>query len=234
MKSLRWPLLAVAAVLALVPITTLADNGESSPTLSFFSGGGGAQAHWIVTADQPPGDTDKQAIEIHTTTTGSAGVLVHHVTGIPATAFPDSSYWVKGPAGATLGSPRLIVTFQTPAGTPDGDAQLTPNAFTGDWQFVSDTFLPHVQNGWDIHSATCPFVYHDTWTTAQACHVNDTVSSVYIVTDPYGITYLVDDITVDGKSFSSASDNGGGINDAAGPAATMDTSLLPPLLFPPF
>jgi len=42
----------------------LADNGNASPTLSFFSGGAGAHADWLVTADQPLGDTDNQAIRL--------------------------------------------------------------------------------------------------------------------------------------------------------------------------
>src|SRR5579872_680085 len=199
MKLLLRPLVAAGAALALIPAAALADNGSSSPTLSFFSGGGGAQAHWLATADQPPGDTDNQAIEILTTTSGYAGILVHHVTGIPAAAFPDSSFWMKEPAGSTLGSPRLVVEFQNAAGGPDGDAELDANAATGGWQPVSDTVAPVVQNGWDIHSAACPFVYHQLWTTAQSCHAGDVVSTAFLVADPYNRDQLIDDISVDSK-----------------------------------
>src|SRR6478736_7981908 len=120
-KGTAWRLLRVAATMLFVvplftnPATTLADNGNASPTLSFFSGGNGAHADWFATNDQPPGDTDNQAIRLLTTNGaptfdhGYAGILVHHVTGIPAAAFPDSAFWNKTPcpyAGMpnTLGS----------------------------------------------------------------------------------------------------------------------------------
>src|SRR6185436_11856920 len=120
--------IAVSTIPLLLPIAMHADNGNASPTLSFFSGGNGGHADWFVTDDQPPGDTDKQAIRLITTNGaptyqhGYAGILVHHVTGIPATAFPDSSFWNKVPAGPgpTLGSPRLVVQFQNGLGQFDG------------------------------------------------------------------------------------------------------------------
>src|SRR5207253_3249626 len=76
----------VAACALVAPIAAVGDNGNASPTLSFFSGGNGAHADWLVTADQPPGDTDSQAIRLLTTDGaptfehGYAGILVHHVT----------------------------------------------------------------------------------------------------------------------------------------------------------
>lgn len=243
-KRFRWPIVPATAALLTVMLTTsataLAADGAASPTLSFFSGGDGAHADWLVTSDQPPGDTDSQAIQLQTTndaptfTKGYAGILVHHVAGIPAADFPDSSFWVKTPAfaGASLGSPRLVVEFQTAAGTPDGDAELDPNLLTGQWQNVSDV-TDYPNSGWDIHSASCPFLYHQKWNVAQSCHAGDTVSAVFLVADPYGIYHLIDDITVDGKTFSDAADNSNGNNDPAGPAATTDPSLLPPLVFPP-
>lgn len=249
MKLLPLPFLAAAAALLMVPIIGMADTGNASPTLSFFSGGDGANAHWLNTTDQPPGDTDNQAIELQTTndaptfTQGYAGILVHHVNGVPAADFPDSSFWNKTPdmylgEPNTLGSPRLVVEFQTAAGTSDGDAELDENVRGNDWEQVSDqatnaTAGAYPNSGWDIHSASCPFLYHQMWSLAQACHTGDIVSSVFIVADPYGIDHFIDDINVDGKTFSSASDNGDGINDPAGPTATLDLSLLPPLDFPP-
>jgi hypothetical protein len=199
--------------------------------LSFFSGGDGAYVDWLVTTDQPPGDTDNQAIRLLTINgaptfaMGYAGILVHHVTGIPATSFPDSSFWAKAPAGGTLGSPRLVVEFQ------DGDAELDQNVRTGGWQHVSDVD-DYPNSGWDIHSASCPFLYHQKWAMAQSCHAADTVLAVFLVADAYGIYHLIDDINVDGKTFSSAADNSNGNNDPAGPTATTDPSLLPPILFP--
>ena len=96
-------LLACAAMLA-IPITAFADNGNAGPTMSFFSGGYGGHADWLATSDQPPGDTDNQAIRLLTVNDaaggyakGYAGILFHHVTGIPAEEFPDSEFWNKTP-----------------------------------------------------------------------------------------------------------------------------------------
>jgi hypothetical protein len=227
--------LAAAALSLALPMIVNADNGSASTTMNFFSGGGGAHADWLSTIDQPPGDSDNQAVRLVTTDQGYAGVLYHHVTGIPAEAFPDSSYWMRGdvpPGTPTLGSPRLVVAFETAAGAPDGDAELDANVFTGDWQVVSDAVGLGVQNGWDIHSAACPFLYHQDWNTAQGCHAGDLVYAVYFTTDPYPREQMLDDIYVNGKRFSSASDNGGGNNDPAGPDATTDPTLLPPILPP--
>src|SRR5438128_5141374 len=129
MKRLAWPLVAAPIISLMVlfvtaPTTALADKGRLSPTLSFFSGGNGGHADWLATSDQPPGDTDNQAIRLQTTNGaptfehGYAGILVHHVTGIPTADFPDSSFWNKTPDTPyfgepyTLGSPRLVVEFQ--------------------------------------------------------------------------------------------------------------------------
>jgi hypothetical protein len=214
-----------------------ADYGNAPTTMSFFSGGGGARADWFVTEDQPPGDTDRQAIRIQTTTSGYAGILFHHVTGIPAAAFPDSSFWVRTPypyflEPFTLGSPRLVVAFQTATGQPSGDASLTQNVRGNDWEHQSDTDQ-YPNSGWDVRSASCPNAYHVLWPVAQACHAGEFVRSAYITTDPYGIYHVIDDIEVNGKRFSSASDNGNGLNAPAGPDATTDASLLPPLTLLP-
>lgn len=242
----------LAAALVVAAASAQADNGNSSPNLSFFSGGDGANAHWVVTADQPPGDTDSQAIQLQTTNDaptyakGYAGILVHHVTGIPAAAFPDSAFWNKTPAPYLLepytqGSPRLVVEFQTATGQFDGYADLRENTRLNGWEQVSDAeFGPNATPGaypnsaWDVMGgpAPCGFLYNVEWSTVQACFAGDTTLSVFLVADAYGITHLIDDITVDGKTFSSASDNGGGINTPAGPAATTDPSLLPAIVFP--
>jgi hypothetical protein len=207
------------------------DNGNAPTTLNFFSGGGGAHADWLATVDQPPGDVDNQAIRLVTTTDphGYAGIYFHHVTGIPADAFPDSSFWLRSNfVGPSLGSPRLIVVFQTAAGVPDGDAELTPNSLTTTWRQISDA-SDYPDSGWDIHGGTCGYGYHQVWSVAQACHAGDVVSQVFLTTDPYGVEHRIDDIEVNYKRFSSASDNGGGNNDPAGPDATTDPSLIPPL-----
>jgi hypothetical protein len=246
LKRLQWPL-AVTTVLLTVLFfaapTALGDNGGASPTLSFFSGGDGAHAGWLATIDQPPGDTDNQAIQIQTTndaptfSQGYAGILVHHVTGIPAAAFPDSSFWNRTPypylfEPYTQGSPRLVVEFQDAAGAFDGYADLRENTRLNDWEFVSDV-ADYPNSAWDVMGGPCGFRYNVQWPIAQGCFAGDTVLSVFLIADAYGIYHLIDDITVDGKRFSSASDNGGGNNDPAGPSATTDPSLLPPVLVLP-
>ena len=231
---------ALAASLCVVVGNALADNGNGPPTLSFFSGGDGANAHWLATLDQPPGDADNQAIQLQTTNDaptfakGYAGVLVHHVTGIPAAAFPDSAFWVKTTdyTGASLGSPRLVVEFQDAAGNFVGYGDLRPLTLSPTWQDVNDT-SSYPNSGWDVMGGPCGFAYNVKWSAVQACFTGDTTLSVFLVADPYGINHLIDDITVNGKTFSSASDNGKGNNDPAGPGATTDPNLLPPLLFPP-
>jgi hypothetical protein len=76
-------------------------------------------------------------------------------------------------------------------------------------------------------------LYNAKWSAVQACFAGDTTLAVYLTTDAYGIYHLIDDLTVNGKTFSSASDNGNGKNDPAGPDATTDPSLLPPLFLLP-
>lgn len=230
-RILRLVLLCVAG-LTLTAGAALADNGNAPTTMSFFSGGGGARADWFVSDDQPPGDTDRQAIRIQTTFDGYAGILFHHVEGIPAAAFPDSSFWVRTPfpytfEPATLGTPRIVVAFETLTGQPSGDASLTQNVRGNSWEHVSDTDQ-YPNSGWDVRSASCPNAYHVTWPVAQACHGGELVRAAYLTTDPYNIYHLIDDIEINGKRFSSASDNGNGLNDPAGPDATTDPSLLPP------
>jgi hypothetical protein len=226
----------LATGLLLAAASASADNGNAPPTLSFFSGGDGANVHWLATADQP-GDTDNQAIQLQTTndaptfSQGYAGILVHHVTGIPAVAFPDSEFWVKATnySGASLGSPRLVVEFQDAAGNYVGNGQLRPLTLTSQWQDVNDT-TAYPNSGWDVSGGNCGFLYNVKWQDVQSCFTSDTVLSVFIVADAYGINHLIDDITVDYKRFSSASDNGAGNNTPAGPTATTDPSLLPPNL----
>ena len=249
-KRTTWLGLAAAAVFLtapflVMPTTTLADNGNASPTLSFFSGGDGGHADWLVTADQPPGDLDNRAIRLETTNGaptfehGYAGILVHHVTGIPATLFPDSSFWNKTPdpypaEPYTLGSPRLVVQFQNALGEPDGYGDLRENFRFNDWENVSDvTNYPNA--AWDVMGGPCGFRYNVIWSVVQSCFAGDTTLAVYIVADAYGIYHLIDDITVNGKTFSKAADNSNGNNDPAGPDVTIDPSLLPPIsaaLFP--
>jgi hypothetical protein len=233
------PLLAATAVLIAVPTIGLADNGNASPTLSFFSGGAGGHADWLATTDQPFGDTDNQAIRLVTTngaptyTQGYAGILVHHVTGIAAGDFLDSSFWNRTPdpyfaEPSTLGTPRLVVVFQNAAGQYDGYADLNENTRGNGWEDVSDQAnFPNA--GWDtMGGAPCGYLYHVKWAAVQVCFAGDFTLSVYLTTDSYGIYHLIDDITVDGKSFSGAADNSNGINDPAGPALS-ELSLLPPL-----
>ena len=236
---------ALAAGIAMIALPTVAigDDGSASPTISFFSGGAGAHADWLVTTDQPPGDTDNQAIRLLTTNgaptyqQGFAGILFHHVTGISAAAFPDSSFWNKTPDAYlfepnTEASPRLVVQFQNAAGQPVGYGDLRENVRGNGWEQVSDE-SNYPNAAWDVMGGPCVFRYNVMWSAVQSCFAGDFTLSVYIVADAYGIYHLIDDMSVDNKFFSGASDNSNGINDPAGPALS-DVSLLPPLgVLPP-
>jgi len=43
--------IALAVACCVTAGSVSADNGKASPSLSFFSGGDGAQAHWLATTD---------------------------------------------------------------------------------------------------------------------------------------------------------------------------------------
>jgi hypothetical protein len=243
-KRLLVTLVAAMGIVVAVPAASLGNSGNASPTLSFFSGGAGGHADWLATSDQPTGDSDNQAIRLVTTNgaptfaQGYAGILFHHVTGIPAADFPDSSFWNKTPdpypgEPSTLGTPRLVVAFQNAAGEYDGYADLRENTRLNGWEDVSDqTNFPNA--AWDtMGGAPCGFLYNVKWTAVQACFAGDTTLAVYLTTDAYGIYHLIDDLSVNGKTFSSASDNGNGNNDPAGPTPTTDPTLLPPLFLLP-
>jgi hypothetical protein len=242
LRRLVFALVAAMCAVA-VPTAAVADSGKAPTTLSFFSGGNGGHADWLATTDQPPGDTDNQAIRLETTNgaptyaKGYAGILFHHVTGIPALEFPDSSFWNKTPdpylfEPYTQGSPRLVVAFQDADGNYDGYGYLRQAMRGNDWEKVSDV-TDYPNSAWDTIGAPCGYLYGVTWSAIQTCFAGDTTLAVYLVADAYGIYHLIDDITVNGKAFSSASDNGNGNNDPAGPTATTDPSLLPPLFLLP-
>jgi hypothetical protein len=181
------------------------DKGNAGPTLSFYSGGAGANAHWQNDRADSQDDDNHQDIEINTTTapTGFAGVTVHHVYGMPTIDYPSSRFEVKsnvpGPGGVpSLGSPRLVILF-----SDGGRAELRPLLNTPDWQPVSDP-------NWDNNGGTCGFVYETTWENVQSCHAGTFITDVYIATDPYGLTYWIDNLTTAGKNWSQAADNGNG------------------------
>ena len=217
MKRLLWPAALAVLMLLVVPgLAAAADNGNAPPTLSFFSGGGGAHAGWVHTSDQPPGDTDQQAIQIHDTTSGYAGVLVHHVYGTPTATFPNSKFDFKSnlASPSSLGYPRLVILF-----SDGGNASLRPLTWQQTWTTVQDP-------NWDNNAGGCGFLFETTWQAIQACHPGTFVTNAYITTDPgIDVTFLIDNLSVDGKTFSNASDNGAGDNTMA----TDTPALLPPL-----
>jgi hypothetical protein len=208
MKRLVLMLLAVVGVAGAAPIATLAaDSGNAPPTLSFFSGGGGAHAGWVHTEDQNAGDTDKQAIQIYDTTdpSGFAGVLIHHVYGTPTASFPNSTFDFKANmTGPSLGYPRLVIRF-----SDGGRAELRPLTWQETWTTVADP-------NWDNNGGVCGFLFETTWNDIQACHPGTFVTNAFITTDPgIQVMFLVDNLNVDGKHFSSASDNSNGDNTTA-------------------
>lgn len=215
-------LVALVGLVGALPMTsTAADKGNAGPTLSFFSGGGGAHAGWVHTDDQPPGDTDQQAIRIHDTTTGYAGVLVHHVYGTPTASFPNSSFDFKSNlvSPSSLGYPRLVILF-----SDGGDASLRPLTWQQTWTTVADP-------NWDNNHGGCGFRFETTWQAIQACHPGTFVTNAYITTDPgIEVDFLIDNLNVAGKRFSSASDNGNGDNTTSFFTPDLATLLSMPLI----
>jgi hypothetical protein len=196
--------LAMALAMAMaVSAQAASDTGNAPPTLSFYSGGGGANAHWQNDPNDSPNDDNTQDIEINTSVApnGFAGVTVHHVAGIPTEAYPNSSFEVKSnvpaPSVPSLGSPRLVVRF-----SDGGRAELRPLNNTPEWQEVADP-------NWDDNGGTCGFQFQTSWNNVQACHAGTVVTDVFIATDPYGFTYWIDNLNTAGKVFNEAADNGG-------------------------
>jgi hypothetical protein len=189
--ALAWALPAAAAQAA-------QDKGNAAPTLSFFSGGQGANAHWQHDPADSPTDDNEQDIEINTTApNGFAGVDVHHVYGTPTASYPNSRFQVKSDfAGPSLGSPRLVIRF-----SDGGRAELRPLANSPTWQDVDDP-------NWDNNGGTCGFVFQTTWNVVQGCHAGTFVTDVFLVADPYGNTHWIDSLTTAGKTWDEAADNG--------------------------
>jgi hypothetical protein len=201
----------------------LADNGNPPTTMSFFSSGGGAHADWLATSDQPTGDTDNQAVRLLTTTPG--GILFHHVTAIPALRYPDSWFWVKSTNYAGASGVLRAWSFQNDLGQPVGYGDLRPLVLGPTWQLVAG-------NNWDVMGGPCEYRFGVAWEVEQQCFATFTTLAVYMTTDPYGVEHRIDGIETNGKMVSSASDNGSGVNDPAGPDVTTDPTLLPPLIVP--
>ena len=243
MKRAARPCLAPAIVI-LIALTLFAGSSapaeDSAPTLSFFSGGLGARATWLPRAGLPSPDGANQAIGLLTTPHGPdylhgyAGILAHHVSGIPVASFPDPWFWNDTPptrSGGPLPAPRLVVEFQNGAGRFVGYGALRQNTRTPGWVKVDDrTNYPRV--AWELSGGPCGFLFDVRWQTVQACFRGDSVLSAFVVADPDGIRHVVDDVTIAGRTFSNDAANAGGRNDTAGPGPTTDRKLLP-AVFPP-
>jgi hypothetical protein len=243
MKRAARPFLA-PVTMVLLALTLFAGSSspadDSAPALSFFSGGLGARATWLSHAGLPTQDGPAEAIGLLTTPhglnylNGYAGILVHHVSGIPVATFADPWFWNDAPAtrpGGPLPAPRLVVEFQNGAGRFVGYGALRQNTRKAGWLKVDDrTNYPRA--AWELSGGPCGFLYNVRWRTVQACFTGDRVLSVFIVADPDGIHHIVDEVTVGGRTFSNASDNAAGWNDTAGPSSTTDPKLLP-TVFPP-
>ena len=194
----------VAAVALAAGASASTDRGNAPPTLSFYSGGGRANAHWQNDPNDSPADDNTQDIKIRTSTrpNGYAGVSVHHVAGTPTASYPNSSFEVKSnvPAANTpsLGSPRLVIRF-----SDGGRAELRPLFLSDQWQQVTDP-------NWDNNGGSCGFMFQTTWNQIQSCHAGTVVTNVFIATDPYGLTYWIDNLSTAGKTWNEASDNGNG------------------------
>jgi hypothetical protein len=185
------PLAALAAAVAVVAIPSAfaADQAEAPASLDFSSSGGGAHAGLVRTADQPPGETDSQAIEVRVTGTGYAKVLVNAADGMSTSDVPSSSYELKAATpGPSLGSPRLVIRF-----SDGGEAQLRPLRWTTTWQKVAD-------GNWDNRGGSCgAFLFQTTWQIVQSCHAGTYVVEEYLTTDPgKPNVFLIDELHTSG------------------------------------
>jgi hypothetical protein len=146
---------------------------------------------------------------------------VHHVYGTPTLSFPNSRFDFKSnlASPSSLGYPRLVIRF-----SDGGRAELRPLTWQQTWTTVADP-------NWDNNGGTCPFLFETTWNTIQGCHAGTFVTNAFITTDPgIEVTFLIDNLFVDGKNFSSASDNGNGNNDPAYYTPDLLQYLIDPLI----
>jgi hypothetical protein len=162
-------------------------------------------------------------MRIHDTTDpyGYAGILVHHVYGIPTASFPNSKFDFKSslPSPSSLGYPRLVIRF-----SDGGNASLRPLTWQQTWTTVTDP-------NWDNNIGGCGFLFETTWQQIQACHPGTFVTNAYVVTDPgIEVTFLIDNLDVAGKTFSNASDNSNGDNTTATFTPDLASLLSNPLV----
>lgn len=185
-------MLAVALAAAPAP-----GAARQSPSLSFFSSGSGAHADWLHTLDQPPGDTDGQAIRVVDTTEGYAGADVKHAEGQPTATYPDSSFDFKASmTGPSLGYPRLHYFF-----SDGGNAYLRAAD-------VDDDVAARRGQQLKQQRRTCGYAFGQTWSQVQACHAGTIVTEIVFLTDPgIDVEFRVDNLNTAGKVISSASDN---------------------------
>jgi hypothetical protein len=194
----RRAIVVLGALSLVATAVAPAQARRTSPSLSFFSGGGGAHADWLHTDDQPAGDLDQQAFRVVATAVGYAGADVKHAEGLPTASYPASSFDFKAnQAGPSLGSPRLMYFF-----SDGGRADLRPLVWEPEWNKVDG-------NNWDNNGGPCGFQFQRTWDEIKACHPNTIVTNIVFVADPgREVTFLVDNLAVLDTVISHARDNG--------------------------
>lgn len=190
-------------------------------SVSFFAGHIGpvspsGSAHWTNAESD---DTDAYSVEIFIPAGGTpadgfssfAGINFHHVPAVPP-ANPPSFEFKADRAGASGGSPRLVITF-----SDHGNINLRPLAWSAN-QWTSEgppigAALPDplFATNWDNSGGTCGFLFETTYAIAKSCHSAAIVTGAFIVSDSGWINapYInwIDNIQYDGQIISLPPDN---------------------------
>ncbi len=196
MRLLRGAVLV--SILVLLMSSMAGAQQRVKPTIHFFSGPQSA-SHWTP---EDSSDPNRMSIKFEVGPSGYAGWEFLHEEGTPAPAREPSFKHKEDRAGASGGSPRLVIIF------PNGNIQLRPDQWSTTWQHVGEG---DGDGNWDVSGGGCVFRYDVTYAEALACFPNALVQNVIMVSDSswlYG-AYInwVDQIQYNNFVYSHASDN---------------------------
>lgn len=206
----RFRRFSSVCLLAALPLLFAAPAraGGDDPSVTFFTQGP-AEARWVQFSPPPPGDPDNWSIKLRLSPVQScfqpnyvncpyAGARLQGVAGSPPAIPPSYDLYstVSGPSG---GSPRLVMIF-----SDGGDMELRPLSWTADvWVHIDGSYVNNSGQGlWDVNGGICGFAYAATYSAGLACHMGQSVTDVYVVTDsawqltnPSGYTHYIDNIS---------------------------------------
>ena len=193
---------AVAAIVAAAIFAPSALAERTKPNIHFFSGQQ-SDAHWTP---KDSADANRMSIELEVgpiVGASYAGFELNRVEGTPPPEREPRFFHKEDRAGASGGSPRLVIVF------PNGNIQLRPDEWSTSWQFVGEG---DGDGNWDVNGGDCGFRYDVTYAEALACFPDALVQEVFLVTDSNwlyagGYTNWVDRLQYDGFEYSHARDN---------------------------